>query len=135
MVMKLNRWRRLTLATISAVVLFASVGCHRPQPTPPYGSTYGVDHYGLVDARRSGFSTRHEHFMTIGWKQYGPQITPIGTIRKNPSPEMRTVARTIDQRAHDRARALNTLRRQWLDDWDLFWMHKKPLRLSMYPIP
>jgi hypothetical protein len=132
--MNINQLARLGLAIVLVAILFNTVGC-KPTSTPPYGTQYGSDHYGLVDHRRSTWRTRNEPLVTVGWKQYGPPLTMIGTIRKAPSPEMRTIAHTIDQRMHRVARSLNTTRRQALDDWDLFWLQKDPLRLSMYPIP
>jgi hypothetical protein len=132
--MKINHWARFGLATIMVVYLFCTVGC-KPTSKPPYGTQYASDHEGLVDDRQSTWRTRSLHLPTVGWKQYGPPKTPLGTLRKNPSPELRTIGATIDQRNNEVARTLNLTRRGFLDDWDLIWMHKDPSRLSMYPIP
>ena len=132
--MKINHWARFGLATVMVVYLFCTVGC-KPTSKPPYGSQYASDHYGIVDDRQSTWRTRSLHLPTVGWKQYGPRSTKLGTIRKNPSPELRTVGATIDQRNNQVARSLNLTRRGLLDDWDLWWLQKDPLRLSMYPIP
>lgn len=73
---------------------------------------------------------------TWGFRDLTPPKTPLGSLRKNPSPEMRGIAHTTDQRANYVARYKNTTQRQIIDDWDrLIWFQHKPTRLSWYPIP
>lgn len=60
---------------------------------------------------------------------------PITRLRLDPSPELRTVAMTADQRRNQKARAHHLNKRQIIDDWDLFWLQRDPMKMSKYPIP
>ncbi len=57
------------------------------------------------------------------------------TVRDDMSPELDSMAMTSEQRKNANARAVDTTGRQIADDWDSFWLIKRPLRLSEYQIP
>jgi len=59
----------------------------------------------------------------------------INEIRKNPSPEMNTMARTSDNRKNDHAVLHNINARQISDDIDALLLLDRPSRLTPFVIP
>ncbi len=72
----------------------------------------------------------------ILWCQVGcsqPSMTEM--MRLDMSPEFETVALSHEQRMIRQARAMDTTARQLHDDWDQFWLLRRPLRMTVYSIP
>lgn len=59
----------------------------------------------------------------------------IDEVRRNPTPEMDTIARTYDDRKNDHAVVKNTNLRQIGDDIDAILLLNRPVRLTPYVIP
>jgi hypothetical protein len=59
----------------------------------------------------------------------------IDQVRKNPTPEMETIARTHDQRKNDHAIVKDYNERQIGDDIDAILLMDRPVRLSPYVLP
>lgn len=59
----------------------------------------------------------------------------IDQVRRNPTPEMETIARTHDQRLNEHAVVRNTNLRQIGDDIDAILLLNRPVRLTPYVIP
>lgn len=57
------------------------------------------------------------------------------SVRKNPTPELRTIAQTNDQRLNLRAKSKNYNYRMLRDDWEDIWFYDRPMRMSEYLIP
>lgn len=58
-----------------------------------------------------------------------------GTIRRNMSPDLESLAKTHEMRLNDRAKTWDVNARQIWDDIDGILFLDRPLRLSRYPIP
>lgn len=59
----------------------------------------------------------------------------IDEIRRNPTPEMETIARTHNDRLNNHAVVRNSNLRQIGDDIDAILLLDRPVRLSPYVIP
>jgi hypothetical protein len=150
-----KRSARRLLAALFVSLLLPTTGCQwqsRPDPkifTLPFGmigartsaerDNYEADNINydelFPDTRTSHWTDRLAS-ATWGFRDLTPPKTPLGSLRKNPAPEMRGVAHTTDERANYIARYKNTTQRQMVDDWDrLIWFQHEPLHLSWYPIP
>lgn len=57
------------------------------------------------------------------------------SVRKDMSPEMKSIALMHEQRKNVHARTKNTNKRQIWDDIDSILLLDRPVRLSEYPIP
>ena len=62
------------------------------------------------------------------------QIT-AGSVRRDMSPELSTLAMTRQQQKNTNARAIDTTWRQIGDDLDKLFFFNRPLRLNEYRIP
>ena len=117
-----------SVAMIAAMAVFT--GCS----SNPYNESFPAERNSSWISRAEPI-TLGEPLVAFAWEQQVPPVTKLGALRKNPSPELLTIAQNADQRMNVIARNQNLHMRQLLDDWDLAWLQKHPIRLSMYPIP
>ena len=59
----------------------------------------------------------------------------VKSVRKDPSPGLDALARSIEQRHNDRIRIFDTNKRQIWDDIDYLLLLDRPSRSSRYPVP
>ncbi len=71
----------------------------------------------------------------VGLSAACSQDITSNTIRKDPSPELDSLALSNEMRANRKAIVWDVNARQINDDWDHFWLEDRPVRLNRLPIP